>query len=126
MVNLNKTFYDKTCDIYVTSVLDKDGTEVPVETMIYEWLTCDYYIAPRWNVVNYLQWAEARKTEKDRFDCVLPWIHHNPANPILKWYTVRLYNEGVLEGNYIIDQASINKMPSGRVENIYLRLNNDS
>ena len=55
MVDVNKTFCDKKCDVYRTTVVDKDWTQVPESVAIYENLDCDYYIAPRWNVVNYYQ-----------------------------------------------------------------------
>lgn len=125
MVYLDKTFYDKRCDIYRISVVDKDWTQVPQRKLIYKDVSCDYYIAPRWNVINYLPNIEARNTERDRFDCVIPWKLF--TKPILKWDSVVLYTtEWDLEWTYTIDQLSILRLPSWKVENVYLRLNNDS
>ena len=124
MVDINRTFYDKTCSVYRKTIIDKDWTEIPQLSIIYENVMCDYYIAPRWNVVNFIPEVEARNTQEDRFDCVIPWDIYDVSNPIIKWDMVKLMSAWVDEGSYVIDQASIYKMPDWRIENVYLRLNN--
>lgn len=126
MVKIDRTFYDKTCQIYKIEKTDKDWTQVPVTTILFSDLPCDYYIAPRWNVTNFLSWPEARNTERDRFDCVIPWKYFDKDQPILKWYWVILSQTGFEEWNYKIDQVNIYRKPNWIVENIYLRLNNNS
>jgi hypothetical protein len=126
MVDVNKTFCDKKCDVYRTTVVDKDWTQVPESVAIYENLDCDYYIAPRWNVINYLPNVEARNTERDRFDCVVAGVDYDVNNPIRKGDTVRLYSEEAVEWDYVVDQLSVMRFPNGKIDNVYLRLNNDS
>ncbi|HPC34033.1 MAG TPA: hypothetical protein PLP73_00045 [Candidatus Absconditabacterales bacterium] len=125
MINLNKIFFDKKCDILRIGISDKDGTQIPTKTIVYTNLTCEYYIAPRGNVVNYLPDAEARKTERDRFDCVIPGNLY--THKIMKGDFVVLYDtQGDMEGTYLIDQLTIYTLPNGTVENVYLRLNNEN
>lgn len=127
MVNIYKTFYDKTCNIYRTTVVDKDGTQVPKVEAIYTNLSCDFYIAPRGNVINFIPGVDSRNTEKDRFDCLIPWNLYVLGNPITKGDSLEIINsDGVLEWNYVIDQMTIYRLPNGRIDNVYLRLNNDS
>lgn len=124
MVDIDRTFYDKTCDIYRKTVVDKDWTEVPETTLIYDKVICDYYIAPRGNVVNFIPEVESRNTQEDRYDCVIPWDKYDITNPIIKWDMVELFRDWVSEGTYVIDQCTVYRMPDGRIENAYLRLNN--
>lgn len=124
MVNLNRTFYDKTCNIYRKTIVDKDWTEVPETSLLYEGLMCDFYIAPRWNVVNFIPEVESRNTQEDRFDCVIPADLYDESKPIIKWDVLELYRDWTKEWTYVIDQMSIYRMPNGRLENVYLRLNN--
>lgn len=124
MVDLNKTFYDKNCKVYRKVIVDKEWTQVPELSLLYDNLICDYYIAPRGNVINFIPEVEARNTEEDRFDCVIPGNVYDESNPILKWDVIQLYREWYLEWTYVIDQMSIYRMPDLRIENVYLRLNN--
>ena len=124
MVNIDRTFYDKTCNVYRKTIVDKDGTEIPETDIIYEHVICDYYIAPRGNVVNFIPEVESRNTQEDRYDCVIPWDKYDENTPILKWDAVELFRDWNSEWTYVIDQISIYRMPNGRIENAYLRLNN--
>lgn len=85
---------------------------------------CDFYIAPRWNVVNFIPEVESRNTQEDRFDCVIPADLYDENKPIIKWDVLELLRDWTLEWTYVIDQMSIFRMPNGRIENVYLRLNN--
>lgn len=120
-----ETFYDKKCDILTVSIIDKSGTQVPYEVTLFSKIDCEYFIAPRWNVINYINTPESRWTENDRYDVIIPWKEYDTSKMILKWQNIKLYNEvWDLEWEYIIDQVSYFKMPNWTMESIYIRLNN--
>jgi len=117
-------FYDKQCTIKRFVVIDKDWTDIQSETLLYKNLPCDYYLAPRGNVVNRLESEQTREQDKDRLDCVIPWTEFDEARKIIQWDLVELTWPDVSElWQYMVDQVDYYYMPSWALENVYLRLN---
>jgi len=119
-----ETFYDKLCDIFSVSVVDDEWTDVDVETLVYENLKCEYYIAPRWNVVNWQYSPWTREVDKDRLDLVIPWNVYDPSRKIEQWMFVTLRSPFINEGwKYMIDQVDYYSFPDWSLECLYVRIN---
>ena len=117
-------FYDKICTIKKSIFIDKNWTDVEWEEILYENLPCDYFIAPRGNVVNRLEWMQTREQDKDRVDCIVSGTEYDESRQILQWYIVELQWPDISEiWQYMIDQVDYYYMPSWSLENIYIRLN---
>jgi hypothetical protein len=110
--------YDKTANIYSVSLTTKKQSSIKIKTLLYENVKCEYFIATRWNVVNYQPNLGVRQQDLDRIDMVIPGSEYNVNKVIEQWYYVEMGNS-----QYIIDQLEYYRMPNGSLESVYLRLN---
>lgn len=118
------SLFDKFCSISTFTTVNTRWTDIPVETILYDNIRCDYYLAPRWNVVNWLKTEAIREQDKDRMDLVISWDQYDPLKPILQWQIVIIKNQYLDEWwKYQIDQLDYYQMPDWSLENIYIRLN---
>ena len=111
-------FYDKTANIYSVNIVSKRWSDIKEKVLLYENIKCDYYIATRWNVVNWQPNLWIREQDLDRIDMVIPWSEYDTAREIKQWHYVEIGTD-----HYIIDQLDYYRMPDWVLESIYIRLN---
>ena len=112
-------FYDKKATIYSVSYIEKDYTSVKEKTILYDNITCDYFIATRWNVVNRQPDLGNRQQDLERIDLIIPPEVYDVNKPIEQG----MYVDTNEWDSYIIDQLEYYYMPSWELESVYLRLN---
>jgi len=118
-MDIMTTFYDKTADIYSINITNKRWSNVKQKKLLYNKIKCDYYIATRWNVVNFQSSLWEREQDLDRIDMVVPWINYDITKPILQWMFVVLGDNT----EYIIDAIEYYRFPDWTLESIFIRLN---
>lgn len=91
-------FFDKSCTIYGTTVVNIDGEDTKSYSVIYTSIACDFYTPKN----KYNKNNQAREFENENLEVVFSWV----KDLIRKWQKITLVDSLWIDfGNYVIDDV---------------------
>ena len=108
-------FFDKTCSIYDTVIVNINSEDTKSYTPVYQSIDCDFYVPNN----KFSKSNQARETELESLEVVLQW----DKTLVRKGMKIQLTDSiGINYWNYIIDNIAIYKHINGTIDNITLKV----